>query len=81
MTPEEQAKDIFVKHLEMIPDDVVKENHIAKDLAKLHATISINLILEVSPTLPIVGYGTTLLEDIQLSKKHYQEVKEEIQKL
>lgn len=75
MTLQDKAKDIFVKHLEIIPDYVIADNKIASGIAKLHAMISIDeIIKELESTA--TNYD---IEDLPI--KYWQEVKEEIQKL
>jgi hypothetical protein len=51
------------------------------DTAKQCALISVDEIINSSPSLPILGDGGTYGEDIELSTKYWQEVKQEILKL
>ena len=45
------------------------------------ALIAVNEIIESSPSLPILGEGGYLFEDIELSTEYWQEVRIQIQKL
>jgi hypothetical protein len=49
--------------------------------SKLCAIVAVNEILNSSPSLPILGDGGYLYEDIELSKNYWQEVKSEIEKI
>lgn len=83
MTPQEKAKDIFVKMLEYIPDHLIKDNKDAAEVSKIHALIAVDEILKSRPSLPIEAFGGTinLGECCKLSKEYWQQVKTEIEKL
>lgn len=51
------------------------------ELAKKCAIIAVDEILNLTPSLPILGYGGTFGEDIELSTAFLKEVRVEIEKL
>jgi hypothetical protein len=67
MKPEEKAKDLFVKNIELIPDYIKQID--AKHIAKYCAIIAVNEIL--ADRMPFE----------HSSVKYWQEVKQEIEKL
>ena len=78
MTPKEKANELVVKF--------IKHSRAEKDIkpiqsAKQCALIAVDEIISSSPSLPILGDGGTYGEDIELSNKYWQEVKQEIEKL
>jgi hypothetical protein len=78
MKPKEKAEELVLKYLKV--DTNTKEwfnTHIAKQCALL----AVDEIIKSSPSLPILGDGGTFGEDIELSKKYWQEVKQEINNL
>lgn len=65
MTAEEKAKDIFVRMMEYTPDSIVQDNYKAKHLAKLHALIMIDGIIEA---VEAFGYSGTFYDHEQTRK-------------
>jgi hypothetical protein len=70
MTPQEKAREL-----------VDKMYGVTDYQAKQSALIAVDEIISSSPSLPILGDGGTYGEDIELSNKYWQEVKQEIEKL
>lgn len=79
MTPQEKAKDIFVKMLESIPDYLIKDNTDAASISKIHALIAVDEILKSGPTKP--GSYITIYQDEREAHDFWQQVKTEIEKL
>ena len=75
MEAKEKAKELFDKY-----DNILYKEYNNLE-AKQCALIAVDEIINSSPSLPILGDGGTYGEDIELSTKYYQEVKEEILKL
>lgn len=73
MNPKEKAQELYNK--------MVVDMSIEKEQSKLCAIVAVNEILNSSPSLPILGDGGYLYEDIELSKNYWQEVKSEIEKI
>ena len=78
MTPKEKAEKLVVK---MSTHDRDIHPHCTHYIAKQCAIIAVDEIIKSSPSLPILGDGGTFGEDIELSKKYWQEVKQEIEKI
>jgi hypothetical protein len=74
MNPKLKANELFEKYYQ------IGKNH-DFDYAKDCALIAVDEIISSSPSLPILGDGGTYGEDIELSNKYWQEVKQEIEKL
>jgi hypothetical protein len=72
MTPKEKAQELVDKML------YCYQGHIDEYTAKQCALIAVDVIINSSPSLPILGDGGYLYEDIELSTKYWQEVKQEI---
>ena len=82
MTPKEKAQELVDKNYQIFEDD--EDEHFidtSKRISKLSALIAVDEIISSSPSLPILGDGGTYGEDIELSNKYWQEVKQEIEKL
>ena len=78
--PKEEALDMFVEFLQIIPDYVIPENKIASELAKQSAIISVNKILEAIPkTIAIDGYGPAQFKNPDI--EFWTEVLIELEKL
>ena len=76
LSAKEKAKELYDNYR------VKFFGHIAyKSLSKQCALIAVDEIINSSPSLPILGDGGTYGEDIELSNKYWQEVKQEIEKL
>jgi hypothetical protein len=75
MTPKEKAEELYNKFCEFTPVEFEQE------YTKKCALIAVDEIISSSPSLPILGDGGTYGEDIELSTKYWQEVKQEIEKL
>jgi hypothetical protein len=79
MTPNEKAKELFYKMYNV--KDPMNGYPMCFDTAKQCALIAVDEIISSSPSLPILGDGGIYGEDIELSTKYWQEVKQEIEKL
>jgi hypothetical protein len=73
MIPEEKAKDLFVKNIELIPDYIKQID--AKHIAKYCAIIAVGEILLIANDYFFHD------EDEIKTKAYWQEVKQEIEKL
>ena len=73
MTPKEKAEDMFVEFLQMIPDYVIEENNVSAELAKQHALITVNEILDILEN----NLDFKMLKSIEF----WKEIKSEIEKL
>ena len=81
MTPKEKALELFsiYRFALSLPNAPLGED---KDsVAKQCALISVDEIINSSPSLPILGDSGSYGEDIELSKLYWIEVKQEIEKL
>lgn len=77
-TPQEKAKDIFVKHLEYIPSNLIRNNNDASALALIHAKITVDeLIKESSDKSITVRFRKCTLTD----KEYWIEVGTELEKI
>jgi len=76
MTPKEKAIELVEKYYHLF--SVELENTIDYREAKQCALIAIDEIISSSPSLPILGDSGIYGEDIELSTKYWQEVKQEI---
>jgi len=79
MTPKEKAKELVNKYYKLFSVDL--ENTICIYESKHCSLLLVDEIISSSPSLPILGDGGTYGEDIELSNKYWQEVKQEIEKL
>jgi hypothetical protein len=80
MTPIEKAKELVSKfNFEHTGQTYIL--HQTVDESKRCALIAVDEMINSSPSLPILGDGGYLYEDIELSTKYWQEVKQEIQEL
>lgn len=70
-----KAKELVWKYLPILEGWTDKSK---TELAKQCAIIAVEEIINNSPSLPILGDGGYLYEDIDLSIKFWQQVKEEI---
>lgn len=77
MTPKEKAKELIELYCQLLSI----RDYENKEKAKQCALIAVDEIISSSPSLPILGDGGTYGEDIELSNKYWQEVKQEIEKL
>lgn len=73
MEPKEKAKELIDKY-----QFVYIQNYTSIFEVKQCALIAIDEIISSSPSLPILGDGGIYGEDIELSTKYWQEVKQEI---
>lgn len=88
MTPQEKAKDLFVKMMEYTPDSVIQDNMDAKEICKVHALICLD---EIISAIDNFGYSDTWYDNFETGHmvngnlldptKYWQEVKQEIQAL
>jgi hypothetical protein len=86
MTAKDKAGELFNKYYQyditiIGIDSRMEERGISLYDAKKLALICVDEILNSSPSLPILGDGGYLYEDIELSKNYWQEVKSELEKL
>lgn len=79
MTPKEKAKGLFDEMY--FVDDPMGNYPMCFDTAKKCALKAVDEIINSSPSLPIEGSSEYFGEDIELSTKWWQEVKQEIEKL
>ncbi|MEA1848972.1 hypothetical protein U9K52_08630 [Chryseobacterium sp. MHB01] len=49
LIPKDKAKDLFVKHLESIPDSLIQNNEDASMLAKCNALVTVNEVIQDIP--------------------------------
>ena len=75
MIPEEKAKDLFVKNIELIPDYIKQID--AKHIAKYCAIIAVNQILD---NMMLYQENFDAGKPVH-HKSYWQEVKQEIEKL
>lgn len=80
MTPKEQAQDLWLTYYELLPDGIYS-NEATKAEAKKLVLITVNKIIEASPSKPIQSDSGTFGEDINLSIKYWKEVKTETENL
>lgn len=73
--PKDKAKELVAK----MENDF--QYFASRKIAIQHAIIAVDEIICSSPSLPILGDGGYLYEDIELSKNYWLEVKTEIEKL
>jgi len=76
MTPKEKAKELLERMTVHHWTDVCDSEG-----AKQCALIAVDEIINSSPSLPILGDSGSYVEDIELSKIYWEEVKQEIEKL
>lgn len=80
MTPKEKAKKLMLRYY-VYDLDNDEQWYVANKFAKHCALIAVDEIINSSPSLPIEGSGGYFGEDIELSTKWWQEVKQELQML
>ena len=78
MKPEEKAKDLFVKNIELIPDYIKQID--AKHIAKYCALIAVDEIINSNP-YKLSLEGKFLTEHITYDINYWEEFKKEIEKL
>lgn len=79
MTAKDKAKDIFVKHLESIPDYLVRNNEEARFLALTASKINIEDIIN---SVSYIDWGRIEYKiDFRNFFNYWQEVKQEIEKM
>jgi len=78
MTPREKAEELFKEYYQYIFNSL---GNYCAITAKQCALICIDEILNASPSLPILSDSGGFGDDINLSTKYWQEVKQEIEKL
>jgi len=76
MTPKEKAKELLERMTVHHWTDVCDSEG-----AKQCALIAVDEIINSSPSLPILGDSGSYVEDIELSKIYWEEVKQEIENL
>jgi hypothetical protein len=76
MNSKEKAEELTLRYYKL-----GKHLYMPISFAKQCALIAVDEIISSSPSLPILGDGGTYGEDIELSNKYWQEVKQEIEKL
>ena len=76
MTPKEKAKELLERMTVHHWTDVCDSEG-----AKQCALIAVDEIINSSPSLPILGDSGSYVEDIELSKIYWEEVKQEIEKI
>jgi hypothetical protein len=82
MTPKEKAEELVNKMYGETPvRTIIAEIEEDKQYAKQCALIAVDEIISSSPSLPILGDSGIYGEDIELSTKYWEEVKQEIEKL
>ncbi|MEA1849219.1 hypothetical protein U9K52_09870 [Chryseobacterium sp. MHB01] len=75
MTPKDKAKDLFVKHLELIPDSLIQNNEDAGMLARLNAMVTVDeLIGESSDKRITIRFPKCNLTDAE----YFIQVKQEL---
>jgi len=80
MTPEEKAKELFDKYSNPFDRNgcIPPSEALFNSTVKQCALIAVDEIISSSPSLPILGDSGIYGEDIELSTKYWQEVKQEI---
>jgi hypothetical protein len=75
MTPKEKANELIESHqMRCIECDGYRN-------AIIHSILTVNEIINSSPSLPILGDGGTFGEDIELSINYWKSVKRELELL
>lgn len=80
MTPKDKAQELFYKmndNVLLCQPKYFKSANIAKEIA----LILVDEIINSSPVLPILGDGRIFGEDIELSTKFWNDVKQELELL
>ena len=81
MTAKEKAKQLYNKFYEASDGIGISKYQSKVELAKQCAIIAVDEIIASSPSLPILGDGGYLSEDIELSKAYWGEVLTHLNKL
>jgi len=81
MTPKDKAKDLLLFHLHAIPDYLIQDNEEATELARVHAVLTVDLIIDEVIDLQEKNEGVYGI--IELFERHiyWEEVKQELEKL
>lgn len=79
MTAKDKAGELFLKFRQIPPCSPY--TGVDDGEAKQCALIAVDEILNSSPSLPMLGDGGYLYEDIELSKNYWEDVKSELEKL
>ncbi|MDV3555229.1 hypothetical protein CMU75_09000 [Elizabethkingia anophelis] len=75
MEAKEKAIDLKVKFLEMIPNDIIQDNEVAAELARVNAMICVDemiLTLSLSPAR---------VDNVKQTTSYWKEVKSELEKM
>ena len=79
LTPKEKAKELFSKYQNIyFTEDSMG---IDDELAKQCALITVEEIINSSPSLPILSDAGSFVNDIKESTKYWKEVKKELLKM
>lgn len=78
-TPFDKAQDIFVWHLQAI--HVIKDNKNASELAKIHAIITVDQIIDNGPFRDYGQSYDSISSRLDAIKNYWKDVKTELENL